>query len=115
VEEPAQVHAERGVVILLRVVEKRLGDEDAGVVHERIHAPVRVGRRADDGVGDRRVGDVARNRADEAVLGCGNRARVRDDRIAMPPVRLDQSSSDALRSAGDHGDFACVHMLHVLY
>ena len=61
VKEAGQVHRGDQGVVLGGVAGERLGDEDAGVVVERIHPPEPTDRGAHELFGDRRIGNVARN------------------------------------------------------
>ena len=90
----------------LGVLGERLGDEDPGVVDQRIDPAELLDRPADHPVGDRRVGDVAGD-GQHVRRGVGlDGPRVGDDAVAPVEEPADQSRADPLRRAGDDGDFA---------
>ena len=91
----------------LGVIGERLGDEDPGVVDQRIDTAELLDRTADHPVRDRRIGDVAGD-GQHVRRGVGlDGPRVGDDAVATIEEPANQPRPDPLRRAGDDGDFAC--------
>ena len=74
------------------VVGERLGDEDAGVVDQRVDAAEARDRLRDDALGGRRIGDVAGDGQDVRIGGRLDRAGIGDDAVVAVAVRLDQAA-----------------------
>ena len=106
VEEPRQVHRQHFGEVGLGVLGERLGDENPGVVDQRIDPAELPDRVPDHPVGDRRVGDVASDseyvRRSVQLDGPG----VGDDAVAAIEIATDQTRADPLRRPGDDGDLA---------
>ena len=64
VEEAGEIGRELGVEVLGRVVGEGLGDEDAGIVDQRVDPPEPRDRLPNDALGGRRIADVAADRQD---------------------------------------------------
>jgi hypothetical protein len=58
---PGQVHVDHAAPVLVRPVERRLCDRDAGVVHEDRDGPERIARLRDRARDARRIGNVERD------------------------------------------------------
>ena len=105
VEEAGEVGRDLGVEVLGRVVGEGLGDEDAGIVDQRVDPPEARNRLPDHALGGRRIADVAADGQDVRITGLLDRAGGRHDPIVAIAERLDQAGADALRRTGDDGDF----------
>jgi hypothetical protein len=95
-EESGQVDAGDQRVIVGGVVGEGLGDEDARVIDQGVDAAEAIKRPAHDPVGGGLLGDVALDREDVRVLRRLDAMRIRHDRPASLPVRLDEAGADTL-------------------
>src|SRR5689334_21461431 len=87
--------------IFRRVFDERLGDEDAGIVDQRIHAAEALDRGLHNPLCDGRIRYVPGHRHEIRLVARPDRAGIRDHAIAALPETFDQTRADALRSAGD--------------
>jgi hypothetical protein len=108
-EEAAQVHAVDQGEVVVGVLGERLRDEQAGVVDQGVDPAEGVQALLDHPGPGAGLRDVTRDRQDPRVVGALDGARVRDDRVTELAVRRDEPGADALRRAGDHGDFLGSH------
>ena len=81
-EEPSEVDADRGCVVVAGVVGERLGDKDSGVVDEGVDSPEALHGPSDDALDGLRVGDVSVDGQDRRVLGRPDRSGAGHDRPA---------------------------------
>ena len=117
VKEPSEVDAEYRRVVGFAVLREGLRDEDAGIVDESVDMPEPRHAFGDRTLGRPSVSDVARNGQDIRVVGSSDRAGDRDDPVAATAIRLDERCANALRCAGDDGNFlftAHARLLHPL-
>jgi hypothetical protein len=105
VKEPGDVDAQDRRVVGLGVLSERFGDEDAGVVDERVDAPELGYAFGDRTLGRLPIGDVAGNDQDVVVVRRLDRACRRDDPIIAIAVGLDEGRADALRRPGNDSNF----------
>ena len=104
-EKSGDVDAKNRRVVGLGVLGEGLGDEDAGVVDERVDAPEprhALGNRA---LGRLPIGDVAGNRDDVVIVRRPHRARGGDHPVVAITIGFDERRADALRCAGDNRNF----------
>ena len=103
-EEPGQVHAGDGGVILGGVLGERLRDVHPGVVDQGVDAAEPVKRRVGDPVRGGRVGDVPGH--GEQVIGFRrlDLAGAGHHRPAAPAVPGHQAGADVPGASGDDGD-----------
>src|SRR5271156_5065833 len=105
VKEPGDVDAQDRHVVGLGVLGERFGDEDAGVVDERVDPPEPGHPFGDRTLGRLPIGDVAGNREDLIIVRRSDRARGRDDPVVAIAVRPDEGRADALRGTGNNSNF----------
>ncbi len=67
VEEAVQIGRQHRGIVLVGVVGERLGDEDAGIVDQRVDLTELLERLLDDALGSLGIADVARDRQDIRV------------------------------------------------
>jgi hypothetical protein len=67
-EETGEVHGRNRCVVISGVAGKRLGDEDAGVVDQRVDAAEACHAFGDHAAGGGRVGDIARHRENVRII-----------------------------------------------
>jgi hypothetical protein len=108
-KEPGQVRPGYGVEVLLGVFEKRLADEEAGVVDECVHTPEALLGGDDDLLRGRALSDVAGDRQHLLVPGRGHRSRSGDHAVTPLAVAFDEPGSNAVRCARDDRDWLCAH------
>src|SRR6266403_827108 len=99
VEESRQIYSCHPHKVGFGIVDERLGDEDAGVVYQRVDAPKALDGRADDAVGSRGGGDVAIDDKDFRITGKlarPNRAGGGNNAIANLAEAFYQTGTDAL-------------------
>ena len=96
VEEAGEIGRDLGVEVLGRVVGEGLGDEDAGIVDQRVDPPEPRDRLPNHRFGGRRIADIAAHRHDILIAGLLDRAGGRHDPVVAIPERLDQAGADAL-------------------
>ena len=104
VKKSREVRRGRRREVGLRIVDERLGDEDAGIVHQRVDASIALDGRADDALGSVGRGDIAVDRQHRGIsrnIAGPDRAGGRDDAVADGAEALHQVSADAARRAGD--------------
>jgi len=101
VEEAGDVDRQVVVVVGMGEFDERLGDEDAGVVDQRVDAPKERQRLADDALGGRRVGDVAGDGENVRVTARRDRPRVGDDAVVAIAVGPNQLGAEPLGRAGN--------------
>ena len=100
-----EIRRRETTVILDRVVDEGLREEDPGVVDQSVDRAEPRKRGFDNGLGRLRLGDVAID-AGQAV-GCADLRRLTDpprgrDNVVTPFEKaVSEASADALRSAGD--------------
>ena len=90
VEEPGRADGQDGGVVGvvgLRVFGERLGDEDAGVVDERVDAPEPRHAFGDRALGRPSIGDVAADDQDIGVIRRADRTRRRRHSIVAVAIR----------------------------
>jgi hypothetical protein len=107
VKKSREVRRGRRREVGLRIVDERLGDEDAGIVHQRVDASIALDGRADDALGSVGRGDIAVDRQHRGIsrnIAAPDRAGGRDDAVADGAEALHQMSADAARRAGDDDD-----------
>jgi hypothetical protein len=108
IEEAGEVGRDLCVEILGRVVGERLGDEDAGIVDQRVDpAEARVCL-FDNALCRRRIADISGHGKDVGITALLDGARRCHDPVVAVAEGLDQAGADTLGSAGDDGDFAFV-------
>jgi hypothetical protein len=105
VEKPGEIHRGDELVVRRGVLGERLGDEDAGIVDQRVDPAEPLDRRRHDPVGGRGFGDVTGDGGHARVIGRCDRACVRHHRIAESAVGVDQGGPHPLRGTGDERDF----------
>src|SRR6266478_467231 len=105
VKEPVDVDAHDRPVVGLGVLGERFGDEDAGVVDERVDAPEPCHAFGDRTRGRLPIGDVAGDDKNVVVARRLDRACRRDHPIVAIAVGLDEGRSDALGCAGNDSNF----------
>jgi hypothetical protein len=105
VKEAGEIDAQDRGAVGLGVLGERLGDEDAGVVDERVDAPEPGHAFGDRPLGGLAIGDVAGHRDDFIIVRRLDRARGRDHPVVAIAVRLDEGRADALQGAGNNGNF----------
>ena len=104
VEEPGQVHGHHRRVVVRRVVDERLADEDPGVVDQGVDPSEVLERQLDDPLGGLGVGDVPRHGEQAGIVGGGHRARRAHHRVTGGAKGSDNAGPDPLRGAGDDRD-----------
>ena len=104
-EEAGDVDAEDRGEVRLGVPGERLGDEDAGVVDERVDAPEPRHGFKDHAFGRLPIGDVAGDGKNLVVVRRLDRASRRDHAVIAIAIGPDERGADALRSARDHRNF----------
>src|SRR3979409_1363053 len=108
VKEAGKVDAQHGYVVGFGVLGEGLGDEDAGIVDERVDAPEPGHALGDHTLRRSPIGDVAGHREDFIIVRRLERSRRRDDAVIAIAVRLDESRADTLRRSGDDCNFPFV-------
>ena len=104
VKKSREVRRGRRREVGLRIVDERLGNEDAGIVHQRVDASIALDGRADDALGSVGRGDIAVDRQHRGIsrnIAGPDRAGGSDDAVADGAEALHQVSADAARRAGD--------------
>jgi hypothetical protein len=110
VEEPSEIDVQNGSVVGVRVLSERLGDENAGVVNERVDAPKPTHRLRDDTVGRIPSANIAGYCHDAIVRGRLNRSGRGDHLVIAIAVCIDEGCADALRRTRDDGNLLhCAH------
>jgi hypothetical protein len=104
-EEARYVDGDEGRVVFRGIAGEGLGDEDAGVVDQRVDAA-----KTGDGFGNHplrssRIGDVASHGQDAGVIRRLDRACCCDHAIVEFAKRVDQFAANALRCTGNDDDF----------
>ena len=110
-EEAAEIDRNDRREILGGIVGERLGDEDAGIVDQRVDAAETLERLRYDLLRRRRIGDVAGNGQNIRIPRRLDRAGIGDDAVIAIAISLDQVRADALRCAGDDDDFLFCTMM----
>src|SRR6516164_8519513 len=82
VEEPAKINGDHRREIGFGIVDELLGDENTGVIYQRIDSSETLDGRIDDELGSIAAGDVAIDDQDSRITGGIDRARVGNDAIA---------------------------------
>src|SRR5580704_14226195 len=90
VKKPGDVDAQDRHVVGLDVLGERFGDEDAGVVDERVDPPEPGHPFKDRTLGRLPIGDIAGHREDLIIVRRSDRARGRDDPVVAIAVRPDE-------------------------
>jgi hypothetical protein len=103
-EESREIDADRTGVVVSGVVRERLGDEDAGVVDERVDAPEGLERSTDDPIGGGRIADVSLDAEHQRILVRLGRAGDRHDGPPVPQVAGDDACADPPGTPGDDDD-----------
>src|SRR6266550_6686365 len=103
-KESGEVDRDDVGVVLGGVIGQRLGDEDAGVVDQRVNPAELTQALADDLFGGGGIADVTLNGKHAGVFRRLDGARVRYYRVAEFPVCGDERLSDSLRGPGDDGN-----------
>ena len=104
-KEAVEVHGGDVCVVFGRIAGEGLGDEDAGVVDERVDAA-----KAGNGFGNHalrggRVADIACHGQDVGIFRGLDRTCGGDDAVVELAKRVDQFGADALRCARNDDDF----------
>jgi hypothetical protein len=107
VEEAGEVDADDGGEVGLGVAGEGPGDEEAGVVDERVDTPEPRHTFGDRAFRRLPVRDVAGHGQDIVIVRRLDRPRGCDHPVLALAIRLDQGRADALRRPGDDGDFPC--------
>ena len=104
-QKPFEIRRREATVVLDRVVDEGLGEEDPGIVDQSVDRAEPRKRGFDDGLGRLRVGDVAIDAGQ--TVGCVDLRRLadpprgRDDVVALFEKAVGEAGTDALRSAGN--------------
>ena len=104
-KKPARLTLSAPAIVGLGVIGERLGDEDAGVVDQRVDAAEPRHGFRDHALGGLGIGDVAGDGQDVVIVRRLDRARGGDDAVVAVAIRLHQGRADALRCAGNDCDF----------
>src|SRR5262245_2911402 len=108
VEEAGEIGGDLCVEVLGRVVREGLGDEDAGIVDERVDPPEAGQRLLDDALGGGGIANVAGDRENIRIAALLDRARRRHDAIIAIAIGLDEHSTDTLGGARYDGDLLLI-------
>lgn len=84
------------------IVSELLGDENTGVIYQRVDSSETLNGPVDDALGGIATGDVAIYDQDSRITGGIDRARVGDDAITNLAKAFDQAGADATRSTGNN-------------
>ena len=79
------------------IVDELLGDENTGVIYQRVDTSETLDGPVDDALGSIAAGDVAIDDQDSRITGGIDRARVGNDAIANLAEPFDQTGADATR------------------
>jgi hypothetical protein len=110
VEEASEIGRDLCPEVVDRIVREGLGDEDPGIVDERVDPPEPRHRLFDDALGRCRIADVAGYGSSIVIAAQLDRARRRHYPVIAIAISLDQCSADTLRGASDNDDFLlCAH------
>src|SRR5262249_49480180 len=102
VEEPPKINGDHRREFGFGIVNELLGDENTGVVYQRVDSSEALNGRIDDALGSIAAGDVAIDNHDSRITSGLDRARVGNNAIADLAKALDQTGADATRSTGDN-------------
>jgi len=105
VEEAGDVNAQDGGVVGLGVLGEGLGDENTGIVDERVDAPEPRHTFGDRALRRLPVGNVAGDDEDIGVARRLDGPRGRDHSVIAIAICLDEGRADTLRRAGDDCNF----------
>jgi hypothetical protein len=105
VEEAGEVDADDGGEVGLGVAGEGPGDEESGIVDERVDAPEPRHAFGDRAFRRLPVRDVAGHRQNIVIVRRLDRPRGRDHPVVALAIRVDQGLADALRCTGDDGNF----------
>ena len=105
VKEAGKVDAQNSGVVGLGVLGEGLGDEDAGVVDERVDAPEPGHALGDRALRRFPIGDVAGHRENFVIARRLKRACRRDDVVIAIAVGLDEGRTDTSRCPGNDCNF----------
>jgi hypothetical protein len=95
-EEATQIYARNGVVVLVRVVDEWLGDEDACVVDHGVDPPEALDRGVDDALADTWLCKVSRHAQHHRIVTGVDSAGIGHDGIAELAVSGDKGLADSL-------------------
>jgi hypothetical protein len=120
VEEPGEVDTQDGSVVGLGILGEGFGDEDAGVVDERVDTTEPAHAFGDCPLRRFPVGDVAGDGENIVVIRLLDGSRGRNHSVVALAIRLDESGADSLRCARDdcnfpfstHGNFPFSELRH---